>query len=65
MPERSSQTPPRVDEAVALRYELRQWKLALGWWSGLPAQEAFDFWRQHWSGGNRVEADTSKEDDRG
>lgn len=33
-----------VDETVALRDELRQWKLALGWWSGLPAQEAFDFW---------------------
>jgi hypothetical protein len=29
---------------IALREELRQWKRALGWWSGLPAQEAFEFY---------------------
>ena len=33
------------DAVIALRDELWQWKLALGWWSGLPAQEAFDFWK--------------------
>ena len=34
-----------IDQAIALRDELRQWKLALGWWSGMPAQEAFELWR--------------------
>lgn len=46
-----------TDSTIALREELRQWKRALGWWSGMPAQDAYDLWRHR----RRDAADPSSE----